>query len=84
MTELSGDNLLLNADEGTQGVGATVTPNVGDQVLSPGETVQVDFVIGLQTPTPFTFFVDLFGEPLVSGSSTVRQRPNVSTKGVRR
>ena len=49
VTELSGGNLLLNADEGTQGVGATVTPNVGDQVLSPGETVQVDFVIGLQT-----------------------------------
>ena len=45
-----------------------MTPNVGDQVLSPGETVQVDFVIGLQAPTPFTFFVDLFGEPMVSGS----------------
>ena len=68
VTELSGGNLLLNAEEGTQGVGATVTPNVGDQVLSPGETVQVDFVIGLQTSRPFTFFVDLFAEPLVSGS----------------
>ena len=61
MTELSKDNLLLNAEEGPQGVGATLTPNVGDQVLSPGETVQVDFIIGLQTSTPFTFFVDLFG-----------------------
>ena len=84
VTELSGGNLLLNAEEGARGVGATITPNVGDQVLSPGETVAVDFVIGLQAATPFTFFVDLFGEPLVSGSSTVRQRPNVSTKGVRR
>ena len=84
VTELSAGNLLLNAEEGARGVGATISPNVGDQVLSPGETVAVDFVIGLQAPTPFTFFVDLFGEPLVSGSSTVRQRPNVSTKGVRR
>ena len=80
VTELSGENLLLNAEEGPQGVGATVTPNVGDQVLSPGETVQVDFVIGLQTSTPFTFFVDLFAEPLVSKSPTFRRRPNVTTK----
>jgi hypothetical protein len=84
VTELSGDNLLLNAEEGARGVGATITPDVGDQVLSPGETVQVDFAIGLQTATPFTFFVDLFGEPLVSGSPTSRRRPNVATKGGRR
>jgi hypothetical protein len=84
VAELSGDNLLLNAEEGARGVGATVTPDVGDQLLSPGETVQVDFVIGLQTRTPFTFFVDLFGEPLVSGSPTSRRRPNVVTKGGRR
>ena len=84
VTELSGGNLLLNAEEGHRGVGATVTPNVGDQVLSPGETVNVDFVIGLQTSRPFTFFVDLFAEPLVSGAATARQRPNVTTKGGRR
>jgi hypothetical protein len=64
VTALSGDNLLLNADEGTQGVGATLTPEVGDRVLAPGEPVTVDFVIGLQTRERFTFFVDLFGEPL--------------------
>ena len=49
-------------------------------MLSPGETVNVDFVIGLQTSTPFTFFVDLFGEPLVSGASISRQRPSARTK----
>jgi hypothetical protein len=38
--------------------------DVGDGVLSPGETVIVDFVIGLQTRAPFTFEVELFGEPL--------------------
>jgi hypothetical protein len=64
VTELSGDNLLLNAAEGAQGVGATVIPEVGDRVLSPGETVTVDFVIGLQARERFTFFVDLFGEPV--------------------
>jgi hypothetical protein len=63
VTELSGSNLVLNADEGTQGVGATLTPEVGDSMLSPGETVAVDFVIGLRALVPFTFFVDLFGEP---------------------
>jgi hypothetical protein len=64
VTELSGDNLLLNADEGTQGVGATRTPEVGDHVLAPGETVTVDFIIGLQTQERFRFFVNLFGEPV--------------------
>jgi hypothetical protein len=80
--ELSDENLLLNAEEGPQGVGGTITPNVGDQLLAPGETVQVDFVIGLQTSTPFTFFVDFFAEPLISGGS--RQRFNVTTKPQRR
>jgi len=64
VTELSGDNRLLNADEGTQGVGATRTPEVGDRVFAPGETVTVDFVIGLQARERFTFFVNLFGEPV--------------------
>jgi hypothetical protein len=64
VTELSGDNVVLNADEGTQGVGATVTPAVGDRVLAPGEAVTVDFVIGLHAREPFTFLVNLFGKPV--------------------
>jgi hypothetical protein len=64
VTALSGGNLLLNADGGPGGVGATLTPEVGDRVLSPGEIVTVDFVIGLQVRAPFTFVVELFGEPL--------------------
>jgi hypothetical protein len=63
VTALSGGHLLLNADEGPRGIGATLTPEVGDGVLSPGETVSVDFVIGLQARAPFTFVVELFGEP---------------------
>ena len=65
VTALSGENLLLNADEAPGGVGATLTPAVGDGVLAPGEAVVVDFIIGLQARAPFTFFVDLFGEPMV-------------------
>jgi hypothetical protein len=65
VTTLSGENLLLNAAEGPMGVGATLAPAVGDAIFSPGETVAVDFVIGLHTQAPFTFSVDLFGEPLL-------------------
>jgi hypothetical protein len=64
VSELSGGNLLLNADDGMGGVGATLTPDVGDAVLAVGEPVTVVFVIGLQTPEQFTFLVDLFGEPV--------------------
>jgi hypothetical protein len=64
VTALSGGNLVLNAEEGTQGVGATVSLEVSDEVFAPGETVAVDLVIGLQVQAPFTFFVDLFGEPV--------------------
>jgi hypothetical protein len=64
VTELSGAHRLLNATEGGQGVGAIVTPEVGDDVLSSGETVTVDFVVGLHAVERFTFLVDLFGEPV--------------------
>lgn len=64
VAELSGGNLLLNADGGAGGVGATLTPDVGDGgILSPEESFAVDFVIGLQTRNCFRFFVDLLGVP---------------------
>jgi hypothetical protein len=60
--ELSGGNLLLNADGGPGGVGARLTPNVGaDNVLSPGETLMTEFIVGLQKRTSFTFLVTLLG-----------------------
>jgi hypothetical protein len=64
VTTLSGGNLLLNADGEPGGVGTTLTPDVGDGVLAPGETVTANFVIGLQERAPFTFVVELFGEPV--------------------
>jgi hypothetical protein len=64
VVELSGGNLLLNADGGPGGVGATLIPDVSaDGVLSPGESSTLDCVIGLQTRQRFTFFVDLLGVP---------------------
>jgi CSLREA domain-containing protein len=64
VVELSGGNVLINADSGPEGVGATLTPDVGpDRLLTPGESVIGEFRIGLQTLNPFTFFVDVMGEP---------------------
>jgi hypothetical protein len=63
VVELSGGNLLLNADGGPGGVGARLTPNVSDGVLSPSESFTVDFLIGLQARERFTFFVNLLGMP---------------------
>jgi hypothetical protein len=64
VSQLTGDNLVLNADGASGGVGATVTPAVAGDVLASGASVTAEFVIGLQTPEPFTFFVNLLGEPL--------------------
>jgi hypothetical protein len=63
---LTNGNLLLNADGGPAGVGAQVTvpPQDGfaDAVLSPEEFVDVPFRLCLQEQSPFSFFVDVFGE----------------------
>jgi hypothetical protein len=55
---------VLNADGAPGGVGATVTPEVAGDVLAPGAEVTAEFVIGLQEQAPFTFLVNVFGEPL--------------------
>ena len=59
----TGNVLLENADGGPGGVGATLTPDVGDGILSPGEPMTVTFVIRLLTRQTFWFHVDLRGEP---------------------
>jgi hypothetical protein len=61
---LSGGNQLLNADGGPAAVGAIRTPDAGtDAMLSPDETLTVQFVIGLQARARFTFLIDLLGVP---------------------
>ena len=61
VTALSNGNLLLNADVPRLGVGARLTPDVGDGVLEPGESLDLQFVIGLQQRRTFTFRVGLLG-----------------------
>jgi hypothetical protein len=73
VAELSGGNLLVSGDrppdQGMAGKGARQTPDVGlDGLLSPGESIVVEFGIGLQSRQAFTFLVDVFGEIDSSGS----------------
>lgn len=62
VSELTGGNFLMNADAGFGGAGATLSPDVGDGILSPGEATTVRFVIGPATHEAFRFFVSVRGE----------------------
>jgi hypothetical protein len=62
---LSNGNLLQNADGGAGGVGSSLTvPSTGayaDGILSPGQSVDVPFLICLKQNKSFSFFVDVLG-----------------------
>lgn len=59
---LSGDNVVLNCDDGPAGVGCTVTVDADKLgpggVLSPGESFSVEFQIGLKVMNSFEFLVN--------------------------
>jgi hypothetical protein len=61
VSELSGGNVVKNGDGGVFGVGATLSPDVGDGLLSPGESTRITFVIRLASRQPFTFYVHVRG-----------------------
>jgi hypothetical protein len=63
VTELTEGNVLLNSDAGSAATGATLSPDVGDGIWSPGEPTTVTFVIGLASSEPFQFYVSVKGEP---------------------
>ncbi len=74
VVELTAGNLLLNADGGAGGVGARLTlrDNTSTPLL-PGATETFEFTMGLQTQEPFTFFVNMLGDPQIFKQSvTVR------------
>jgi hypothetical protein len=71
VTELTGANLLLNADGGRGGVGATLSPDVGNGLLSPGESMTVSFEIRLLPQKPLRFRVTLHGDPIASRAALV-------------
>jgi hypothetical protein len=60
VAELTGGNLVLNADGGPGGVDSQVSVR-GD--VDSGDTFVQTFEIGLQEASPFRFFVDAFGTP---------------------
>ena len=63
---LTGGNLLHNADGGPGGVGARLTvpqqDGFTDGVLTPGEFMDVPFIICLRRQQPFRLVVDVLGE----------------------
>jgi hypothetical protein len=63
---LTNGNLLQNADHGPEGVGSLLTvpqqDGFADGLLRPTEFVDVPFVICLTQFTPFSLFVDVFGQ----------------------
>jgi len=62
--------VLLNADRGPGRVGARLTaPESLNTPFPPGATGTFQFLIGLQKPEPFVFFVNMLGEPRSSNSS---------------
>jgi hypothetical protein len=61
VTELTG-NLILNADGGSTSIGATLSPDVGDGILLPGDSMTIEFVIQLATREPFRFLVTVRGD----------------------
>ena len=61
IVELTGGNVLENADGGPAGTGGTISPDVGDGILSPGESMTVRFVIRLESRAAFSFFVSMKG-----------------------
>jgi len=64
VTELTGSHVLINSDAGRGRVGATLSPDVGDGILSPGESMGADFVVDLRNGKPFRLRVSFRGEPI--------------------
>ena len=72
VVELTGGNLLLNADGGAGGVGARLTlSDSATTPFQPGASSTFEFLIGLQQQGPFTFFVNMLGAPGASNYSFV-------------
>jgi hypothetical protein len=66
---LTGGNLLLNRTGGTGGVGSTLivsfSGDYSDRVLNSGESLRLQFIIGLAARARFQFFVDAFSASFV-------------------
>jgi hypothetical protein len=74
VVELSGGNLLLNAAGGAGGVGARLTVTGNDTLLLPSATETFTFDIGLQKREPFTFLVNVVGDPQTAAVSVKKNK----------
>jgi hypothetical protein len=63
VTSIGSHSVLVNSDEGRNGLGATLSPDVGDGVLSPGETMQVEFVVRHPIDAAVELAATFRGEP---------------------
>jgi len=61
---LTAPNVVVNADAGRGGIGSTFSLDVGDGLLSLGESVAAQFIIRLRSQQPFEFRVNFRGEPV--------------------
>ena len=72
VVELTGGNLLLNANGGAGGVGARLTPSGSATTpFQPGASGTFEFLIGLQRQEPFAFLVNMLGEPQTPNTPVV-------------
>jgi hypothetical protein len=62
VSEISSGAVLVNGDGPALGLNATLTPDVGDGVLAPGESIHARFVIRLDILDAFRFFVNIRGD----------------------
>ncbi|WP_347275599.1 carbohydrate binding domain-containing protein [Candidatus Kuenenia sp.] len=84
VTELTNNNVLQNADGGAGGVGSRLTvQNEGDYadgVLSPGESVDVNFIICLTNSNRFRFVVDVLGSKEAASSQALEALQSTGTE----
>jgi hypothetical protein len=62
VTDLTGGHVLANADGGRGRVGATLSPDVGNGIISPGESMRVTFRMRFHSQEPLQFSVSLHGD----------------------
>ena len=82
VVELTGGNLLLNADGGAGGVGARVTLSENtSRPFVPGATETFEFIIGMQKQDPFTFSVNMLGDRLPTGDTKLTASDAAGAEG---
>jgi len=84
--KLTNGNLLHNADGGHGGAGSILTvlkkDGYSDGILSPGESVDVNFIICLKEKRSFSFIVDVLGIKEMVSAQALAEPQSTSTEPV--